>query len=45
MPAACAFTSVELLTAYVAVNPSALLTVMDDELTFVTEPLWTSTVW
>jgi hypothetical protein len=38
IPRACASTSVELATAYVAKYPSALLTVIEDELTAVTVP-------
>jgi len=45
IPAACASITVLLLTAYVAVYPSALFTVTDVELTAVTVPRCTSMVW
>ena len=44
MPSRCASTIVELVTWYVLVKPSALLTVMDDVLTAVTLPRCVSSV-
>jgi len=44
MPSRCAWTRVVELTVYDAVNPSALLTVIDVAETPVTVPRWVSTV-
>src|SRR5262249_57269429 len=45
MPLRWASTLVELITWYVLMKPSALLTVMEVALTAVTEPRWGSTAW